>query len=440
MNMMSKELRKIPKNRSLPLIGDSLNYILNAPSFMKNLYAQHGEVVEIKAFGQKIIFMLGADANKFVLLENHKNFANSAWESLIGPFFKRGLMLMDFDEHKLHRRIMQTAFTHDALVGYLDGIQDTTQFGIAQWQSGHNILIFDALKKLTLDIGSEVFCGQKAGANADAMNLAFLDAVQAGTSLIRYDLPGTRWRAGLRGRALLEQHFHRELRVRNDWSGRDLFSRLRSTRTESGELFSNDDVVNHMIFVLMAAHDTSTITLTNMMYQLAVNPEWQERLREESRHIGSERLSFDDLDRLQGMTWVMKETLRLCPPVPILPRLAVDDCEYKGYQIKKGSMVAVSPWFTHYQSEHWFNPTRFDPERFSDGRNEDKKHAFQWVPFGGGVHKCIGLHFGQLEIKVILHQLLLKYRWEVPAGYVMEQDFTSLPIPKDRLPITLIRL
>lgn len=440
MNMMSIEPRKIPLNRSLPLIGDSLNYILNAPTFMNKLYAQHGEVVGIKAFGQQIQFMLGADANKFVLLENHKNFANSAWEPLIGPFFKRGLMLLDFDEHKLHRRIMQTAFTHDALVGYFDGIQQTTRFGISQWQSGHNILIFDMLKKLTLDIGSEVFCGQKAGANADAMNRAFLDAVQAGTSLIRYDLPGTRWRAGLRGRELLEQHFYRELKTRQDWSGRDLFSRLRSARTESGELFSNDDVVNHMIFVLMAAHDTSTITLTNMIYQLAKNPEWQELLREESRQMGNELLNFEDLDRLTGMTLVMKETLRLCPPVPIMPRLAVNDCEYKGYLIKKGSMVSVSPWFTHYQSEFWSNPTRFDPERFADGRHEDKKHAFQWVPFGGGMHKCIGLHFGQLEIKVILHQLLLKYRWEVPEGYVMEQDFTSLPIPKDRLPIRLIKL
>jgi len=103
-------------------------------------------------------------------------------------------------------------------------------------------------------------------------------------------------------------------------------------------------------------------------------------------------------------------------------------------------MVAISPWFTHYQTKYWSNPARFDPERFTEGRHEDKQHSFQWIPFGGGVHKCIGLHFGQLEIKVILHQILLKFRWEVPAGYIIQQDFTSLPIPKDRLPIKLTRL
>lgn len=438
--MSHAHLQTIPLNPSLPVIGDSLNYIRDAPGFLDRLYARYGEVVRINVFGQQMNVMLGADANKFVLLDNHKNFANAAWQELIGPFFERGLMLLDFDEHKLHRRIMQTAFTHDALVSYLDGIQDSAELSLRAWQPGHKVLIFDALKKLTLDIGSEVFCGQKPGANADAVNKAFLDAVQAGTSVIRHDLPGTRWRAGLRGRAVLEAHFRQELKTRTDFTGPDLFSRLCQARTEDGELFSADDVINHMIFVLMAAHDTSTITLTNMIYQLAVNPAWQTRLRDESLQLGHDRLSFDDLDRLPGMTRVMKETLRLCPPVPIMPRRAVADCEYKGYQIKQGSMVAISPWFTHYQSQHWSDPMRFDPDRFAEGRQEDKGHPFQWVPFGGGAHKCIGLHFGQLEIKVILHQLLLKFRWEVPAGYVMPQDFTSLPIPKDRLPVSLVRL
>jgi len=306
--------RKIPLSPSLPFIGDSLGYLRDAPSFLDHLYANHGEVVCINIFGQHINLMLGADANKFVLLDSHKEFENAAWEVLIGPFFKRGLMLMDFDEHRLHRRIMQTAFTHDALVGYLDEMQTTAKLGIDRWVSGQNILMFDALKKLTLDIGSEVFCGQKTGRSADAINHAFLDTVQAATSLIRYNLPGTRWRAGIRGRKLLEKYFHQELVSRQDWSGSDLFARLRRARTESGELFSDDDIVNHMIFVLMAAHDTSTITLTNMIYQLAVNPLWQERLRHESLLLGDVPLTFENIDRLEGISLVMKETLRLCPP------------------------------------------------------------------------------------------------------------------------------
>ena len=67
-------------------------------------------------------------------------------------------------------------------------------------------------------------------------------------------------------------------------------------------------------------------------------------------------------------------------------------------------------------------------------------HPYAWVPFGGGAHKCIGLHFADMQVKAILHQVLLKYRWRVPADYVMPVDTTSLPVPKDGLPVTLERL
>ena len=136
----------------------------------------------------------------------------------------------------------------------------------------------------------------------------------------------------------------------------------------------------------------------------------------------------------------MKEALRLCAPVPMMPRVATRDIDYKGFTIPKGHMVAVSPWLNHYLPEYWSEPMNFDPERFSAERAEDKQHPFQWVPFGGGAHKCIGMHFGGMEVKAILHQILLGFKWSVPEDYVMQQDFTSLPIPKDRLPVNLERL
>jgi cytochrome P450 len=136
----------------------------------------------------------------------------------------------------------------------------------------------------------------------------------------------------------------------------------------------------------------------------------------------------------------MKEALRICAPVPGLPRRAVRDCEYKGYRIPAGHMVQISAWFTHTSPLYWTEPLRFDPERFAEARGEDRAHPFKWIPFGGGAHKCIGLHFGEMEVKAILHQLLLRYRWSVPRGYQMRQDFTSLPVPRDRLPVKLERL
>jgi len=432
-------IREAPHHRSWPLIGSSLAYIRDAHTFLRRLYERYGEVVKIDAFGTQCHFMLGPDANQFVLQNRGNLFENARWSYFIGPFFNRGLMLLDFEEHRLHRRIMNAAFSHDALLGYFDRMQDSIETELTGWEAG-TCLLFKRLKSMTLNVGSEVFVGQAPGGDADAINDAFLDTVQAATSLIRRPLPGTRWHAGVQGRKLLEKHFKGAVPGKRAKPGPDLFSRLCEARTEDGELFSDADIVNHMIFVLMAAHDTSTITLTNLIYQLARQPAWQERLRNECRAIGPGPLAFSDLDRFEDTSLAIKETLRIAAPVPILPRGVIEECTFKGVRLPKGAMVAVTPWMTHHMPEWWSEPQRFDPERFGAARAEDKRHPFLWTPFGGGAHKCIGLHFGMMEVKAILHQLLLRFRFTVPDGYVMPQDFTSLPIPKDRLPIHLERL
>ncbi len=116
------------------------------------------------------------------------------------------------------------------------------------------------------------------------INKAFIDSVQAATSVVRYPLPGTRWKRGIDGRARLEEFFRRYLPARRAGAGDDLFSALCHIESEEGQRFSDDDVVNHMIFLLMAAHDTSTITLSTMMQYLGQHPDWQERCRRSRPH------------------------------------------------------------------------------------------------------------------------------------------------------------
>jgi cytochrome P450 len=430
-------LREIPGDGGWPLVGNSFDLLLDMPRFVHSRYEKYGEVSWGNAFGMRVVSLLGPDANQFVFQNRGDLFASSAWERLIVPFFTRGLMLLDFDEHKLHRRIMQGAFAREALLGYLSVLTPSIRRGLDAWQPRDGFLVFDHLKSMTLDLASEVFIGHRPGPEAEQLNKAFLDTVRAATGIVRVGLPFTRWRAGLVGRRVLENYFRRELPEKRVSEASDLFSRLCRAQTEDGERFTDDDVVNHMIFVLMAAHDTTTITLCNMVYQLAKHPRWQDRLRDESRALGTDAPDFDQLARLTGAGLVMKEALRVTAPVPGLPRRATRDCEYKGFRIPAGSMVNISPWFTHTSPLYWNEPEKFDPERFDEHRAEDRKHPFQWVPFGGGAHKCIGLFFGEMEVKAILHQMLLRYRWSVPDGYEMPQDYTSLPIPKDRLPIRL---
>ncbi len=434
------QTKQIPRESGWPVIGKSFKLLREGGHYLEYLQKRYRDVVRINGFGVTTTFLMGPEANKLVLQNRGDLFESSIWEYFLSKFFHRGVMLLDGDEHRLHRRIMQTAFTREALEGYYTRMLPRIDQDMDAWVPDDGFLIFDHLKSMTLNVGSEVFIGHAPGADADRMNQSFLDTIQAATSVVRLGLPGTRWRKGLKGRKFLEDYFYREIADKRENPGDDLFSRLCEARTEDGELFSDEDIVNHMIFTLMAAHDTSTITVGNMVYQLAKHPEWQARLREQCEALGKGRPDFEDLEQLTDIELVMKEALRMCAPVPYMPRKLTRDIEFEGYRISAGSIVGVSPWLTHYMEEYWTEPHCFDPERFSPERAEDKQHSFLWVPFGGGAHKCIGLHFGEMEIKAIMYQLLRRFRWSVPDHYEMQQDFTSLPIPKDHLPVKLERI
>jgi cytochrome P450 len=423
----------------------SLELIRDPVGLMRQRYDHYGPVSWVSVFGVRMVQMIGPDANEFIFLNRDDVFSNNkGWDYFIGKFFHRGIMLLDFEEHRWHRKIMQKAFHRDVLKAYIERMGPAIASGIGRWSVAPDFSVFKALKQLTLDLATDVFMGEELGPEADQLNQAFIDTVRAGTAIVRYPVPGGRWAKGLRGRKVLEKFFRSRVADKRLSDGDDLFSVLCRAETEDGERFSDEDVVNHMIFLMMAAHDTTTITLSNMFYYLGKYPDWQQRIREESLAIsqqtGTEQLSYDDMDAMASTSLVMKEALRLCAPVPSMPRMTVKDTEFAGCFIPKGSMINVSPFFTHYMAELWADPFRFDPNRFSEERREDKVHPYAWVPFGGGAHKCIGLHFAELQVKAILHQVVLNYRWSVAPGYEMPLDTTSLPVPADGLPMILERL
>lgn len=436
----AEPLREIPGDGGVPLLGYTLAYMRNPHALVHSRVARHGEVSWMNAFGKRFVTLADADGMQFVFQNQGDLFASDAWEYFLARFFHRGLMLLDFDEHRLHRRVMLAAFRKDALAAYLRGMAVEIDKVLAGWQPGDRFEAFTHFKQLTLDLASRVFVGEPPGQEADALNQAFFDTVQAPTSPIRFGLPGTRWAKGLKARKLLEAFFRQRIAAKRRDGGSDLFAELCAATDSEGKAFSDEDVVNHMIFLLMAAHDTSTITLSNMAYHLAKHPEWQQRLRAEAQGLALADVSPETLEQLSQMDWAMKEALRLTPPVPFIPRRSTREASYKGFRIPAGSFVQIAPDYVHQMPQYWTEPARFDPERFSPERREDRRHPFAWAPFGGGAHKCIGLHFGTMEVKAILHRLLLGFEWSVPPDYVMPQDYTSLPVPKDKLPICLRRL
>jgi cytochrome P450 len=421
----------------LPVVGHTLEFLHDGLRHARRYHERLGTVFWLNALGGRWVQVLGPDALETVLTNRDRAFSNQlGWDPLIGAFFDRGVMLMDFEEHRHHRRIMQQAFKHDRLVGYLEKMNPAIQRGIGRWQPGAGFELYRAAKQLTLDVATEVFVGVGLGSGADRLNAAFIDVVAGGQAIVRADVPGGKWHRGLESRRLLAEYFRGQLPAKRGSDDDDLFSVLCRAETEDGERFGDEDVVNHMIFTMMAAHDTSTITLTMMGYYLARHPEWQDRLRAESQALGKATIGYEDLDELPSMDLVFKETLRMNAPVGALARQAIKDTEIDGYYIPQGTKLMLGIYPTQRMEPWWSNPDTFDPERFSDARHQDA-HKYAWSPFGGGVHKCIGMHFGSMEVKAIMHQLLLRNAWRIPAGYEPVLDFGTGPFPGDGLPIEL---
>ena len=436
-------LKPVLGDSGLPVVGHLIETFRNGPDFLLEVYRKHGPLHFAKTPALSAIAALGPDATQAVFSNKNKDYCQKAWHPVIGPFFNRGLMLLDFDEHMYHRRIMQEAFTRSRLSGYVEHIDRVASKVVANdWATNDARFLFHpAVKELTLDIASVVFMGHEPGTDHDLVtriNQAFTTTTRSGGAIIRTAVPPFKWWRGLQARQVLESYFTERVKECRQAGGTDMLTVLCHTTDEDGNSFTDADIVNHMIFLMMAAHDTSTSTLTTMANQLAANQDWQDRCRDESARLGDGPLDIDALEKLETLDLVINESLRMVTPLPFNIRQAVRDTELLGYFIPAGTNVSLWPGLNHRLPELWTDPEKFDPDRFAEPRAEHKRHRYAFAPFGGGAHKCIGMVFGQLEIKTVMHRLLRKYRLELPhPGYRARYDYAGMPVPIDGMPIVL---
>lgn len=436
--------RAIPTVHGASMIKQFLMMRRDLLGHLQRHEAQFGPVWRTPMGKSNIISLLGPDAFEFVV-KNRDNAFSSAlgWEFYIGRVFPGAIMAMDGDQHRYQRRIMQVAFRKSALRSYIEQMSPAIESGLGAWlpdkQASGQRLMFGLLKQLTLDLAASVFMGVNLGSRATQLNRAFIDTVEASLALIRAPIPGLAMWRGIRGRKLLVERFRALIPEKRQHHSSDFFSEFCHVESEQGEKFTDQEIIDHMIFLMMAAHDTTTSTLSTMMYLLARYPQWQERLRSEAQSLGKLQLEYDDLEKLPLLTCTMREALRMYPPLTSMPRMCTRDTEFQGYEIPGGTLVGVYPIHVHYMPSLWTEPQRFDPERFLPDRQEDKRHACAWIPFGGGAHLCIGQHFATLQVKAIMHRLLLRYRWSVPEGYEMPYQMVPIAKPRDGLPVTLQR-
>jgi len=432
-------LDHIPGSYGLPVIGDTFKFVLNPFEVMDAHYQKYGAVSKTSLTFQKFALALGPEFIQQLMLDSKQTFsARMGYNTPLGDFFAGGLLMRDFDEHKFHRRIMQTAFKIDAMRSYVELMHPIIDRELSSWGQDSEFQFYPNIKTLLLDVGAKVFLGMDMeGPDTQALNQSFLDMNEGMMALIRKDWPGLLYRKGMNGRRALETFFCDIVPQRRGASGNDMATFFSNEKTEDGEYFSDKIVGEHLIFLLLAAHDTTTSALTMVTYQLAHNQQWQQRLREELQGLGKTHLEYEDLSQVTDLDHCFKEVLRLNPPVPMMMRRTVKEVELGGYVLQPHTMVQISPLYTQRMEQWWTNPHQFDPDRFT--REEHKQHSFLWAPFGGGAHKCIGLHFADMLFKATLSRMLLTYRISFAKADQYPSRMQHFPFskPMDNLPLKL---
>src|SRR5215207_8917260 len=294
-------LTHIPGDEGWPLIGKTLEVLADPKGQVERQSKKYGLVYRSHLFGETSIVLLGPEANELVLFDQAKLFSSTyGWEIVLGRLFPRGLMLLDFDEHRLHRRALSVAFKSGPMKSYLAELDKGIAGRVAQWKAQPGpMLFYPAMKQLTLDLAATSFLGAGIGPEVKEITQAFVDMVAAAVSPVRQPLAGTQMARGVKGRQRIVAYFSEQIPIRRDKDGEDLFSQLCRATHEDGALLSTQDIVDHMSFLMMAAHDTLTSSLTSFIGALAANPQWQRRLREEVTGLGlgvSEPTTFDSLE------------------------------------------------------------------------------------------------------------------------------------------------
>ena len=400
-----RELSHIPGRKGLPFVGILPEAVMNPMRFASRMHRRYGRVFRFYALGSWNVQLIGPEANELVLFDRDSIFsAHGGWAPVIEPFFPGALLIQDGEQHRASRRLLGEAFRQQKLAGYRDIFDRDIERIVSSW-IGRRINVYEEVKRLTLSIAASTFLGIDIGARSDRAMAAFADMMGALLALNhdpRFSPVAAR---GYKGRAFLEAFIAELIAEKRAAPGDDILSRICALGAEDGEALSVQEIQDAVIFLLAAAHDTLASAFTSVIYFLAREPDWPALLREELAGAGlgsPAEAATADLP-LQDMCF--KEALRLNAPAPVIWRRATRPFSLYGYDIPAGTITGVSPMLVHLDPDIWPEPLRFDPNRFSAAA-EASRHRHAFVPFGGGVHKCLGLHFAQQQARVFMSHLV----------------------------------
>ncbi len=364
---------------------------------------------------------------KRVLVDNIANYPKAPHEfQILGAAFGEGLLTIDGEKWRTHRRIMAPAFDYRSLVTYAPAMVETaTRFadGWSELAPNTAIDIDGEMHKLTLQIISRTMFATDSEGICDLIGNTLRDGVAAMEFDLADFLPVIgRWRMARKIKhihgifsaldASIMQLIEARAAALDRATASDLLGRLVAARDpESGAGMTTREVRDEVVIIFIAGHETTAVAMTFVWYLLSKHPWVEAQLHKElSTVLDGRPPAWEDLERLPYTRQVIQETLRLYPPAPGLSTRAVTaDDVVAGQRIPKGAQVVVMPWILHRHQMLWPDPDCFEPDRFSP-ENSAGRDRFAYLPFGGGPRICIGAALAMAEATLILATMAQRFR------------------------------
>ncbi len=369
--------------------------------------------------------------------------ANELLRPIVGA---KSLLLLDGPPHMRERRLLLPPFHGERMTRYGEVMRDVTQDSLAAWPLDRRFSVQPHTQSITLDIILRTVFGVEAGARRDALRAALTDLIldfsKPGLMVpsLQKDLgPRSPWGRYVRTRARTDELLYAEIDARraDGRRGDDIFSMLLDATYEDGGGMSREELRDELVTMLVAGHETTATALSWALHFLIEHPSVQRRVHEElDRVMGSGPVDPERSHELVYLDAVIKETLRVLPVIAAVGRVLQRPTTIGGWDLPAGVMVSPSIFLTHRNEEVYERPDLFEPERFLGRR----PNPYEWLPFGGGVRRCIGMAFALLEMRIVLATVLKKHRVRRAAGASHRPVRRSVTLaPADGTPIVITR-
>lgn len=397
---------------------------------MQRVRDECGDVGWFQLADKHVILLSGAKANEFFFRSADEDLDQAEAYPFMTPIFGKGVVF-DASPERRKEMLHNSALRGEHMKGHAATIEREVHRMIENWGEEGEIDLLDFFAELTIYTSTSCLIGMKFRNQLDSRFAQFYHQLERGTDPLCYvdpNLPIESFRVrdeARKGLVALVQDIMNQ-RIANppaDKSDRDMLDVLVSIKDEDGNpRFSADEVTGMFISLMFAGHHTSSGTSAWTLIELMRHPDAYTEVIDEldELYADGQAVSFHALRQIPKLENVLKETLRLHPPLIILMRVAQGEFEVEGYPIHKGDFVAASPAISNRIAEDFPDPDSFAPERYEQPRQEDLINRWTWIPFGAGRHRCVGAAFATMQIKAIFSVLLREYEFEMaqpPESY-----------------------